>query len=503
MAYDLSYTPGGETLRAFMLSDDFVRGIMGPVGSGKTACCCMELFRRASQMPPGPNGKRRSRWAVIRNTTPQLRTTTVKTWLDWFPEDVFGKMNWTPPFTHMIRVGDIELEVIFLALDEPKDVRKLLSLELTGIYVNEAREIQKAILDTATTRVGRFPSRRDVDAYWYGIIMDTNAPDAEHWWPVMAGDVAPPEWMTPDEVAAMVAPADWSFFAQPPAMVEERGPDGKVEGYALNPEAENLANLPPEYYPRLVQGKRRAWVNVYVLNRYDEVFDGQPVYPTFNRGVHVARERLMPVRNHTVWIGMDFGLTPAIVTGQHIRGRDFVQRELVGTNIGTNRFAGRILAFLAEHYPGDGWDFRFFGDPAGDERAQTDEQTPYDILRGHGIVMIRAPSNDPLVRLGAIENVLEKMVDGAPAYVVSPCCTTLIRGFEGGYAIDGKTKKPLKNGFSHPHDAEQYRMLGRGAGRAVRGAGQTQQPRRMQVDIRPTGFSRQSFVPRGLRGGLH
>ena len=47
-------------------------------------------------------------------------------------------------------------------MDRPEDVKKLLSLELTGIWINEAREIPKSIVDACTMRVGRYPSMRKV-----------------------------------------------------------------------------------------------------------------------------------------------------------------------------------------------------------------------------------------------------------------------------------------------------------------------------------------------------
>jgi hypothetical protein len=81
-----------------------------------------------------------------------LKTTTIKTWLDLFPENTFGPMLWTPPITHHIRLpsregaAGIDCEVIFLALDQPKDVRKLLSLELTGAWVNEAESYPRQLL---------------------------------------------------------------------------------------------------------------------------------------------------------------------------------------------------------------------------------------------------------------------------------------------------------------------------------------------------------------------
>ena len=79
------------TIGKFMKSEKFYRGIKGPVGSGKSSGCCMEIFRRANEQVPGPNGKKKTRFAIIRNTYRELLDTTAKTWLDWFPEDIFGK----------------------------------------------------------------------------------------------------------------------------------------------------------------------------------------------------------------------------------------------------------------------------------------------------------------------------------------------------------------------------------------------------------------------------
>ena len=120
----LKFKPAGSVLREFMRDQSFVRGIRGPVGSGKSAGCCIEIFRRAGEQKPHTDGIRYTKWAVIRNTNPELKTTTIATWLDWFPEEDWGKFTWSVPYTHKIVKGDVELEVIFLALDRPEDVKK-------------------------------------------------------------------------------------------------------------------------------------------------------------------------------------------------------------------------------------------------------------------------------------------------------------------------------------------------------------------------------------------
>ena len=133
-----TYKPAGPVAKAFMMDDSFFRGIMGPFGSGKSTVCIMEILRRASLQQPGKDGIRRSRWAVIRNTYPELRTTTIKSWHQWVSPELGRWVDEGPPFHH-IKMGDMDLEVLFVALDRPQDISKLLSMELTGAWVNEAR----------------------------------------------------------------------------------------------------------------------------------------------------------------------------------------------------------------------------------------------------------------------------------------------------------------------------------------------------------------------------
>ena len=58
---DFKYKPDGETLKAFMKDNTFFRGIRGPVGSGKSVGCCIEVFRRALAQDKNSKGIRRSR----------------------------------------------------------------------------------------------------------------------------------------------------------------------------------------------------------------------------------------------------------------------------------------------------------------------------------------------------------------------------------------------------------------------------------------------------------
>lgn len=470
---NIDYAPDGNVLKAFMNSDAFFRGIRGPVASGKSVACCLEVFRRAAQQERDKTGKRRTRWAIVRNTNPQLKTTTIKTWLDWFPESEFGKLNRSVPFTHHIKVNDLDMEVIFLALDRPDDVKKLLSLELTGVWVNEAREVPKSIIDACTMRVLRYPAKKDGGATWSGVICDTNAPEEDHWWPVMSGEAPLPDYMTQDDRMTLVKPEGWEFYTQPPGMVEVRKND-LITGYTLNPRRENAKFVDTKYYGTIIGGKQRHWINVYILNRLGSTHDGKPVYSSYNDDVHTAKHPLGFVPHVPVYIGLDFGLTPAAVYSQRMPdGQWRILRETVASDLGVKRFAQVLKQDIAEWCPGHS--LYIYGDPAGDYRSQTDEETPFRILRANGVQAIPAPSNDPVIRVESVAQVIDRMIDGKPGLLVDTSCTMLRSGFLSGYhykrmAVGGAARyddKPDKNKYSHVHDALQYMMLGGGESRKL------------------------------------
>lgn len=470
---EIRYRVGGEITRRFHASSAFVRGILGPVGSGKSVACCMEIVRRAFQQAPGPDGIRRTRWVVVRNSYPELKSTTIATWTEWFKPEVFGKVKFDAPISHKVQLADdCELEVLFLAMDMPDDAKKLLSLEVTGAWLNEARELPKAILDAATARVGRYPGAMAGGCTWRGVIMDTNPPDDDHWW---------------YELAEEIRPDNMEFFRQPSG---------------LDPEAENLdflmqtpatLKLPfgdpqrraqgRQYYLDLIPGKTKDWVKVYVEAQYGSVTDGRPVYPEFNDSIHVSAVPLQPYRGLPLLLGWDFGLTPAcVVTQLSSKGQLRGLHEFTSENMGITQFANNVVKpFLAVHYP----DMKVlsFIDPAGAQRAQTDERTCRDVLKEAGLHPNLAPTNSFTARREAVSGFLSRLIDGQPGFLLSPECKTLRKGMNGEYRfkrvqVSGEDRfrdAPDKNRVSHVCEALQYVSLhvagARKSGKKPSGAG--------------------------------
>jgi hypothetical protein len=451
------YLPS-PTLKAFHASEAFVRGVMGPVGSGKSSAMCVELASRAWKQPRDHAGVRMTRFAVIRNTYPELRSTTIKTWADWFP-DTLCPVSGSGPHRAILTADNLadgsslRSEILFLALDRPRDVKKLLSLEVTGAWINEAREINREILDVLTSRVGRYPPKRKGGPKWSGIIMDTNPPDDDHWWYRLA------EENRPD---------GWEFFRQPPALLESPG------GYAVNPRAENLENQPlgADYWLRQARGKSGDWVKVYLLGRYGTVREGRPVYPEYDDSFHLAAEDLKPSPGVDLLLGWDFGLEPACVVVQvHPGGAFLVLEEIIGKEVGIRRFAREVvLPRLNQAYPG--FTLRGFADPAGSARAQTNERSCMEELAAAGLGAHPARTNDFIARREAVAGFLNRRPDGHPAFLLSPACRLLRKGFLSGYRLErlqtsGEARfrdRPVKDRFSHVHDALQYAALAAEAG---------------------------------------
>jgi len=432
-----------ESLDEFFYSKKFISLAVGPVGSTKTTAGIMKILHHAALMAPCKDGIRRSRAIWVRNTREQLRDTSIPDFLKWIPDGVMGSFLKTE-YKFLLKVGDIECEVLFRGLDDANDVRRLLSLQASFFVFDEFREIHPDIYNAAQGRIGRYPDKM---MNGVGCQTDDGEPNMHLW-----GMTNPPDMDTYWE----------DLLTEPPENVHVT-----IQPSGLAPEADWTQFLPDDYYDNLSQGKTEDWVDVYIHAQFGKSLSGQPVFRSFDRAVHVSKTELTPMfTDSSLIIGVDAGLTPAAVIGNvAYDGRLVVYDSLISDGMGALRFVReRLKPLLVNKYPGRR--ALIIIDPAAFQRVQTDERTVADIYKNEGFTVKPARTNSVAARISAVDKYMTRIVDGKYGFLACPThATNLIQALAGKYRYKINTKgvrdeKPEK---SHPWsdvaDAFQYMCL--------------------------------------------
>jgi len=416
------------------------------------------------QQAPDELKVRSTRFAVVRNTKVQLKKTTLKTFLHWFKDGVVGRWKSSDMVFEMkFDMPDgtrVDSEFHFMGLDTADDRDNLLSFELTGVWLNEFRELPFDLVKDLLGRIGRWPPKNKDTGYqatWTGVIGDTNPYDVDSvWYDVLDN----PSSTLKSELAAEAARRGldmpkFTCFHQPGGM---------------SPEAENLDNLLGEqqyYFNQYAlaksEGRDENWINVHIHGKPGFTMDGKPVYgQDYKSDVHLSETRLAPVPDRAIGVGMDFGTTPAAVFGQKdYRGFWLILDELIAVDqMGTEQFEKLMAAFVTERWPG--YKLEIFGDPAGQQKSQVDLRSCFDLLRDKGYNIVGSEQS-PLLRQNSVRSVLNYSISGTPQFRMNKSCSVLHKGFIGGYQykrmrVSGEryADSPDKNSYSHPHDALQY-----------------------------------------------
>lgn len=432
-----------ESLDEFYYSEKFISLAIGPVGSTKTTAGVMKILYHAALMAPCKDGIRRSRAIWVRNTREQLRDTSIPDFLKWIPDGIMGSFLKTE-YKFVIKVADIECEVLFRGLDDANDVRRLLSLQASFFIFDEFREIHPDIYNAAQGRLGRYP---DMMMNGVGCKTDDGRPNAHLW-----GMTNPPDQDTFWE----------DLISDPPDNVHIT-----IQPSGLSPEADWNRFLPDDYYANLAQGKTEDWIDVYIHAKFGKSLSGQPVFKAFERSFHVAEKALTPIADEgTILIGVDAGLTPAAVIGQvAYDGRVVIYDAIVSEEMGALRFIREKLKPLLTNK----FAYRRYQvivDPAAIQRVQTDERSVADIYRAEGFSVKPARTNSIAARIAAVDNYLTRNINGYSGLVLCPeSAKPLITSLAGKYRYKINTKgvKDEKPEKSHPWsdvtDAFQYLCL--------------------------------------------
>jgi len=397
----IDYRPVPSLQRLFTESR-FWNVLIGPIGSTKTTACIFYLLYRAASQKPDRTGYRRTRFVISRPTLPQLKATVLQDIL----HHLGPLVRWRPSENLIqLHVGDIRSDWYLVPLDTTEDQRRLLSMQLSGVWFNEGREVKFELITAAAGRVGRYPSVVDGGVSHPFVLIDSN--------PGIVGSEL-------YEFCVVKPPDNLLYIHQPSA---------------LSDEADWLQYLPngKQYYLNLMIGASEEWINVHIHGRWGRNLAGEAVFASiFHEDVHVQ-----PTERHADWpvlVGLDPGRHPAAVIAQlSPQAVLHVQRELWSDDTSFYAFlAHKLRPLLLKEYltaP-----TTIFMDPAGRARSSLSEHSPYSLCRSFGFNVRLAPTNIIDARKLAVERLLTTFdYKGRPQIIIDPSCQVLIRGMRGEY----------------------------------------------------------------------
>lgn len=434
---EINYNPT-STARKFHASKARVRALVGPLGCGKTYSCVAEILRLAVTAQPNDHGVRQTSVLVIRESYSALQDTTIKSFQEIFQEGWGNMIKMPPTYTLKKKLDDgtsIDLTVHFRSLNSPDSYQKILSLNITFCYINEAVTVSKPAFEMALSRCGRFPARAPGFNPRSGMILDTNACSVDHWF---------------HKLFIEDRPEGYEVFVSPSGLSEE---------------AENTEHLMQDYYEQLCIGKTQLWIDRYVHAKFIYLPENEPVFPDFVQELHTGETEIAV--GEPVVVGVDYGLNAGIVIGQyHKQEQQYqIQREIATFNRPMSTVTDELKRILISEYPDS--PTRIYGDPGGHSRSAVDGITVVDLFTDAGLYVQDAPTNAIEPRLESVSKALVTLNRGKPQLLIDRAqCPALVKAMTGGYCYERKTgpldeykATPKKDENSHIADALQYFMV--------------------------------------------
>lgn len=451
----INYTAGPVALKAHQ-DRSMIKAVWGPVRSGKSVWACWRaMYRARSAAKKGIP----LRGLVIRDTFTNLRDTTLKSFLEWFPDkSAVGRYTASDATYHLRTPGPdgksfIEHEILFRHGQTAQDCSQFLSSEYGWALMEEvvpafapsglvSPGISEEVFDLLLTRmVQRGIDRPELD-------LTFNPP----------------------------TPGSWVYrrlISQSPEALKEMS-----AACFFFPAVENEHNIRPGYYDqlrKLLKGQDTT-IARFVDGQIVAIYPGLPVYAKiFNSTLHVSSDLAYDPSRPLLHF-WDNPPTPACLLAQVDQwGRLLILKELQGgfvdgkimEAIGQKEFADLVNAEINVEFNGakigKGW-----VDPAHRSPSNTETKTPLQVLQSCGFHDLGFGAVDHNSRQEAVRGLLGRLVNGKGAIIISSSgCPLLIEGLAGGYRYGTNTEgtrvsggEPLKNEFSHVANALEYGASG-------------------------------------------
>jgi len=300
-------------------------------------------------------------------------------------------------------------EVHFVGLDDGSRSEKLLGLEFTSLYFNEASQLSYSSIQLVITRLAQKNNLKKK------IYFDFNPTTKSHWSYYLFIKKLDPIMDCPLE-----NPNDYASLQ-------------------MNPK-DNMVNL-DENYIKLLESMPEKERNRFMLGLFNDESDGQ-VYHSFRRDDHV---KTIETRPGSIWVGQDFNVEPmASAIFQYIDNKFYFIDELFLNNSDTFKTSAELKK---KGYGGA----RIIPDSTGGNR-KTSGQSDFDILRQAGFTI--ESTYNPFV--GDRVNNFNRLL-AADRVIIDPRCKKLINDLE---KVTWKDNKLNQSGeaklLTHISDAAGY-----------------------------------------------
>jgi len=427
------------TLKKFHESPAVHRCCIGPFGSGKTSAAIMEFGYYLPMAIFNTYGIKRTRWTVVRNTYSELWDTVKQPMFeDWIPWGTSNEKHDTYIFGYP---NGVVVEFWFRACDRPDHAKKFKSLLTTGVWIEEASEVDPDVKRTLKGRIGRYPKLKKGEDFPLEFWLETSNPmEVEH------------------EMFSM-----YKWIVEPPGVVPSKPPLADHDGF-WQPPYENQSNLRPGYYDKLKERYRDSpeFYDMYVLGKPGSMVKGKLVYYDFTREKHVAKETL-PWHKGRLYRGWDnTGNHPACVVLQLVSpNKIHILKEFHHDRMGILDFTQWVVIECNQLF--EGASYTDYADPAGENKVASPVgglTSNAEMMRDFGVNVIPSDQN-----WEARRESVQKQIGIEGGLLVDPSCTRTINGFISGYAYGqiGTTgtykDRPMKNRYSDVHDSIQYALV--------------------------------------------